>query len=93
VIADGLENQVSPHDVCEEKHVRKVMTRVQALSEAVDDNSPCHVQKLINSLKLTMACVIDGIPNEYLRHLPRKPIVHLTHLFNHYLELSHFPLS
>jgi hypothetical protein len=37
VIADGLENQVSPHDVSEENHVRKVVTRVQALSEAVDE--------------------------------------------------------
>jgi hypothetical protein len=37
----------------------------------------------INSLKLRKACRIDGIPNEYLRHLPRRPLVHLTHLFNH----------
>jgi hypothetical protein len=42
-------------------------------------------------LKLTKACGIDGIPNEFLRHLPRRPLVHLTHLFNHSLRLSHFP--
>jgi hypothetical protein len=28
-----------------------------------------------------------------LRHLPRRPRVHLTHLFNHCLWLSHFPKS
>jgi hypothetical protein len=36
---------------------------------------------------------IDGIPNECLRHLSRRPLVHLTHLFNHCLRLSHFPKS
>jgi hypothetical protein len=44
-------------------------------------------------LKLNKACGIDGIPNECLRHLPRRPLVDLTHLFNHCLRLSHFPQS
>jgi hypothetical protein len=55
--------------------------------------SPCDLQKLINSLKLNKACGIDGIPNEFLRHLPRRPLVHLTHLINHCIRLSHFPAS
>jgi hypothetical protein len=29
--------------------------------------------------------------NECLSHLPRRPLVHLTHLFNHCLRLSHIP--
>jgi hypothetical protein len=75
-----------------------VEASVQALLEAVDDNPPervrpCHVQKLIKSLKLRKACGIDGIPNECLRHLPRIPLVHLTHLFNHCIRLLHFPKS
>jgi hypothetical protein len=36
-------------------------------------------------------CGINGIFTECLRHLPRRPLVHLTHLFNHCLLLSHFP--
>jgi hypothetical protein len=48
------------------------------------------LQKLNYSLKLK-SCGIDGIPNEYLRHLPRWPVVRLTHLFNHCLQLFHFP--
>jgi hypothetical protein len=42
-------------------------------------------------MKLRKACGLDGIPNECLRYLPRRPLVHLTHLFNHCLRLSHFP--
>jgi hypothetical protein len=36
---------------------------------------------------------MDGIPNQCLRYLPRRPLVHLTHLFHHCLRLSHFPQS
>jgi hypothetical protein len=42
-------------------------------------------------LKLRKACGIDGIPNECLRHLPRRPLVHLTHLLNHCTRLPHLP--
>jgi hypothetical protein len=67
--ADCLENQFTPHDVCNENHERRVEARVQALLKAVDNNPPesirlCDLQKLINSLKLKNACRIDGIPNE-----------------------------
>jgi hypothetical protein len=91
-IADCLQNQFTSHDLCDEKHE----TRVQALLAPVDDTPlgkvrPCDIQKLANSLKLRKARGLDGIPNEYLRHLPRRPMVHLTYLFNHCLRLSHFP--
>jgi hypothetical protein len=39
-------------------------------------------RRLIHSLKLRKACGIDGIPKECLRHLPRRPMLYLTH-FNH----------
>jgi hypothetical protein len=42
---------------------------------------------------LKKACGIDGIPNKWLRHLPRGPLVYLTHLINHCIWLSHFPTS
>jgi hypothetical protein len=37
---------------------------------------------------LRKACELRGIPNECLRNLPRRPLIHLTHLFNHCLQLS-----
>jgi hypothetical protein len=75
-----------------------VEARVQALLETVDNKpperiTPCDLQKLINSLKLINFRGIDGIPNEWLRHIPRRPIVHFTHLFNSCFRLSHFPKS
>jgi hypothetical protein len=49
----------------------------------------CDISKETQSLKLGEACSFDGIPNEYLRHL--RPLVRLTHLFNHRLRVCHLP--
>jgi hypothetical protein len=67
-IADCLEIQFRPHDLCDESYERRVEARVQALLETVDNNPtrrirPRDLQKLINSLKSRKACGIDGIPN------------------------------
>jgi hypothetical protein len=85
VTADGLENQFTSHDLCDENHERRVETWVNALLASVDDTPlgkerPCDIHKLANSLKLRKACGLDGIPNECLTHLPGRPLVHLTHL-------------
>jgi hypothetical protein len=37
-VADFLENQFTPHDLCEGNHERQVGARVQALLEAVDSD-------------------------------------------------------
>jgi hypothetical protein len=60
-IADCLENQFTPHDLCEETPERLVEARVQALPEDADRIKPCDLQKLLNFLKLKKACGIDGI--------------------------------
>jgi hypothetical protein len=59
-IADCLEIQSTPHDLCDGNHERRVEARVQALLETVDNNPPqgirpCDLQKLINFLKLRKA--------------------------------------
>jgi hypothetical protein len=83
---------------CDKNHEQQVEARVQALIASVDDTPlekvrPCDIPKLVKSLKLRRACGLDGIPNKCLRHLPRRPLVHMTHLFNDCLWLSHFPKS
>jgi hypothetical protein len=50
-IADCLENQFTPHNLCEENHERQVEARVKVLLEAVDFTRPerirpCDLQKL-----------------------------------------------
>jgi hypothetical protein len=67
-IADCLEIQFTPNDLCDDNHERRVEARVQALLETVDNKlpqriRPCDLRKLINSLKLRKARGIDGIPN------------------------------
>jgi hypothetical protein len=98
VTADCLENQFTSHDLCDENHERRVETRVQALLASVDDTAlekvrPCDTWKLVKILKLRKICELelDGILNECFRHLPKRPLVYLTHLFNYCLRLSHFP--
>jgi hypothetical protein len=82
---DCSKNQFTPHDPCDERHEQRVEAYVQAQLEAEDNTPtqrvrPCDIQKLIHTLKLRKACGIDGIQNECPRHLPRRPLVHLTHL-------------
>jgi hypothetical protein len=95
-IADCLENQITPHDLYEENHDElwrlesKLCSKLQIVTPP-ERTRPWYLQKLLNSLKRKEVCGIDGIPNECLRHLPRRLLVHLTHLINHWIRLSHFP--
>jgi hypothetical protein len=50
-------------------------------------------QKKLDFFKLGNACGLDGIPNECLRHLPKRPLVYLTLSFIHGFRLCHFPAS
>jgi hypothetical protein len=45
----------------------------------------------IQCFKLGKARGFESIPNEYFHHLPRRPHVRLTHLFNYCFRLGHFP--
>jgi hypothetical protein len=88
VIDDCLENQFTSHDLCDENYERQVETTVQVLLASVDGNSlgkvsPCDIHKLVTSLIMRKACGLDCIQNECLTHLSRRPLVHLTYLFNH----------
>jgi hypothetical protein len=98
VIANYLKkNQSTPHEIdvtmtmnsgcrlspsCAEHHQRTPSGKFQHHD----------VSKEIRSFKLGKACSFDVIPSECLRHLPR-PLVHLTHLFNHCYRLCHFLAS
>jgi hypothetical protein len=87
VIADCKENKFISHDLCHENHERQVEASLR-FGASLDGTPlgkvrPCDMHNLANSLKLKKACGLSDIPNECLKHLPRKPLVYLTHLFNH----------
>jgi hypothetical protein len=92
---DGPKESIAFHGPSDLKFLLLEKSGIQALFEAVDNKSPermgsCEVRTVIHSLKLRKANKIDGIPNECLRQLPRRSLVHLTHLLNHFFRLSHF---
>jgi hypothetical protein len=75
-----------------------VEAKVQALLATVDEEAPLNFRpsvasKETQSLKLKKARGFDGIPNECIWHLPKRPLVHLTHLFNPCLRLGNFPAT
>jgi hypothetical protein len=72
-----------------------VETTIHALLASADATQerkvrPSDVQKLLKALKLRKASVLRGIPDECFRHLPGRPLVYLTHLFNRCLRLTDF---
>jgi len=80
--ADCLEHRFTPHDPCDEFLGEGVEVHVQAVPPT--ERVRCYdVQKIIRTLKLGKTRGLDGIPKKCLRHLPRRPLVHLTHLSNH----------
>jgi hypothetical protein len=73
-IAECLQNQFTPNDLRDENHEQRGLASVQNLLEAENTEEPEKIrprvlQKLTSSLKLKEACGIDGIPDEFVRHL------------------------
>jgi hypothetical protein len=96
IVAACLEKQFRAHDLCDCNHRRHVEAEVEALLATVDVDipvncRPCDISKKIQSLKLGKACGFYGISNEYPRHLPKRSLVHLTHLINYSLRSGHLP--
>jgi hypothetical protein len=75
ITADCLENQFTPHGLCDYDNKLQADVRVYALLATVDEDIPVEfrpfdVSKEIQYLKLGKACGFDGIQNECLRRLP-----------------------
>jgi hypothetical protein len=69
-IAGCLENQLTPHDLCDGNHERWVDARVHAVFETASNapppswnRRPYGLLNLISSLTLRKSCGIDGITN------------------------------
>jgi hypothetical protein len=82
--------------LCDCDHRRHVEAQVEALLATAEEDisvnfRPCDIWKEIQSLELRKARGFAGIPNECLRHFPRRLLVYFTHLYNHCFRLCHFP--
>lgn len=51
------------------------------------------VRNVIKARKGTSAPGLDGVTNDQLKHLPRKPLVLLTRIYNTCLKLHYFPCN
>jgi hypothetical protein len=80
-IAYCLANQSTAHDLCNCDYRRHVGAQAEALEDMPVKFRPCDVSKETQSLKLRKVCDFDGILNERLRHLPRRPLVYFIHIF------------
>jgi hypothetical protein len=94
MISYCLENQFTPHELCDINHKQLVEARVEALPDEVDSSpskrvKPSYVKKVIHLLKLLKACALSGVLNRFLGHLPRRPLFHLIYLTTAFD--SHFP--
>jgi hypothetical protein len=98
IITDYLENQFRVHDFsyCDHDDMRRLkwkpfwqlsMKTLLLISDPVTskNNTTLEIRK-----RLWFWCHFKYI---YLRHLPRRPLVYLTHLFNHCLRLGHSSAS
>jgi len=53
--------------------------------------APDEVHAAIRGLKVSKATGPNGIPNRALKHLPKRAVSFLTHVFNAVLRTHHFP--
>lgn len=79
-------------------HIRDIERQLQRIRQTRNDTqpvltSPAEIRKIIRNLGPNSAPGPDGISNVQLKHLPRKPLVLLTKIFNSCLLLSYFPLD
>ncbi|KAL4123386.1 hypothetical protein QTP88_015582 [Uroleucon formosanum] len=61
-------------------------------SPSVKSFSPNEVKYLIHKYPLNKSPGFDIITSEVAKNLPKRAIVHLTHIYNSILRLSYFPL-
>jgi hypothetical protein len=88
-IADCLENHFTPHNQYDENHEWRLVARGhETVDSYLERVRLCDVEAQIDAPQLGKTSGIYGISSECLRHLPRRPLVQITHLFNHCLWLT-----
>ena len=96
VLASALEDRFMPHHLAPPDHE---IDKIQRVELFLHSHSPMimpnitisDLRGLIKNLKSTIAPGADKIPNEALKHLQRRPLIHLLNIFKYCIKFNYFP--
>lgn len=92
-IQNRLDFQEFDNDIHEDDNTRTRANRIRQTpsGDQPELTTPLEVKNIIKSLNINSAPGPDGISNTFIKHLPRKPLVLLTRIYNRCLQLEYFP--
>lgn len=97
LFATDLEMRFTPHpdmpDNDHVSHVESTLSQILPMSLPTKHTSPSEVHYIIKNLPNNKAPGHDLITNQIIKKLPKKAIIHLSHIFNSILRLSYIPSS
>jgi hypothetical protein len=94
-LADSLEAQFQPVNDSSDPAAIEMVNKAMRAYEYVPSSerkltSPSEVHQALRGLKVGKAPGPNGIPNRFLRHLPKRAIIFLTKVFNAVLRRQYF---
>lgn len=95
LFASDLETRFSPHsdifDITNLSLVESSLNQTLPMSLPTYHTSPSEIQFIIKKLSNNKSPGHDLITNRIIKQLPKKAIIHLSHIFNSILRLSYIP--
>ena len=96
VLASALEDRFTPHHLASPDHEYQVNLRVETILSSnfpmiMPDIKISELRGLIKNLKSNCAPGTDKIPNIALKHLNRRPLLHLLNIYKYCFKYNYFP--
>ncbi|KAL4136298.1 hypothetical protein QTP88_007846 [Uroleucon formosanum] len=97
LFASDLESRFTPHpnilDPDHSNHIESSLSQTLPMSLPTKHTSPSEIQYIIKNLANNKSPGHDLITNRIIKRLPKRAIIHLSHIFNSIMRLSYFPPS